>query len=97
MLHSCIISTYGDHSDQHQADHMDTFGGDFENLKQTFIDFRIICHFMVRRSCVDDPVIRELIPQVSRQVLLMVFLKMPTFVLRTIANKANKVKFTVVL
>lgn len=32
-----------------EADHMDTYQGDFENLKQTFINFCTICPFMAVR------------------------------------------------
>lgn len=34
-----------------EADHMDTYGGDFENLKQTFIDFLHNLPFMGKRFC----------------------------------------------
>ncbi|WP_391088228.1 UDP-N-acetylmuramate--L-alanine ligase [Vibrio sp. NH-UV-68] len=53
-----------------EADHMDTYGGDFETLKQTFIDFLHNLPFYGQAIvCVDDPVIRELIPKISRQVI----------------------------
>lgn len=42
--------------------------GDFENLKQTFINFLHNLPFYGRAvMCVDDPVIRELLPRVGRQ------------------------------
>ena len=51
-----------------EADHMDTYQGDFENLKQTFINFLHNLPFYGRAvMCVDDPVIRELLPRVGRQ------------------------------
>ncbi|BBU86701.1 hypothetical protein EIMP300_81010 [Escherichia coli] len=50
-----------------EADHMDTYQGDFENLKQTFINFLHNLPFYGRAvMCVDDPVIRELLPRVGR-------------------------------
>ncbi|GKX62986.1 UDP-N-acetylmuramate--L-alanine ligase [Pragia fontium] len=53
-----------------EADHMDTYQGDFENLKQTFINFLHNLPFYGRAvMCIDDPVVRELIPQVGRQVI----------------------------
>ncbi|MGL6261603.1 UDP-N-acetylmuramate--L-alanine ligase [Vibrio sp. WXL103] len=53
-----------------EADHMDTYGGDFQTLKQTFIDFLHNLPFYGQAiMCVDDEVVRELIPQVSRQVI----------------------------
>ena len=53
-----------------EADHMETYGGDFEKLKQTFIDFLHNLPFYGQAvMCIDDPVVRELIPKVSRQVI----------------------------
>ncbi len=53
-----------------EADHMDTYGGDFDTLKQTFIDFLHNLPFYGQAIlCIDDPVVRELIPKVSRQVI----------------------------
>ncbi|PIJ49867.1 UDP-N-acetylmuramate--L-alanine ligase [Erwinia sp. OLTSP20] len=52
-----------------EADHMDTYQGDFENLKQTFINFLHNLPFYGRAvMCVDDAVIRDLIPRVGRKV-----------------------------
>ena len=53
-----------------EADHMDTYGGNFETLKQTFIDFLHNLPFYGQAvMCVDDPVVREIIPRISRQVV----------------------------
>jgi len=52
-----------------EADHMDTYHGDFENLKQTFINFLHNLPFYGRAVlCIDDTVIRDLIPRVGRQI-----------------------------
>nr|WP_275051429.1 UDP-N-acetylmuramate--L-alanine ligase [Brenneria goodwinii] len=52
-----------------EADHMDTYQGDFENLKQTFINFLHNLPFYGRAvMCVDDDVIRELLPRVGRHI-----------------------------
>ena len=52
-----------------EADHMDTYQGDFEILKTTFINFLHNLPFYGRAVlCVDDEVIRELIPRVGRQI-----------------------------
>ncbi|EXU75832.1 UDP-N-acetylmuramate--L-alanine ligase [Erwinia mallotivora] len=52
-----------------EADHMDTYQGDFENLKQTFINFLHNLPFYGRAVlCVDDAVIRDLIPRIGRQI-----------------------------
>lgn len=53
-----------------EADHMETYGGDFEVLKQTFIDFlHNLPFYGLAVMCVDDPVVRELLPRVGRQVI----------------------------
>ncbi|MFV9669152.1 UDP-N-acetylmuramate--L-alanine ligase [Pantoea sp. ARC607] len=52
-----------------EADHMDTYQGDFGNLKQTFINFLHNLPFYGRAvMCVDDAVIRDLIPRVGRHI-----------------------------
>lgn len=52
-----------------EADHMDTYQGDFENLKQTFINFLHNLPFYGRAVlCIDDEVIRALLPRVGRQI-----------------------------
>ncbi|MCR3755485.1 MAG: UDP-N-acetylmuramate--L-alanine ligase [Sodalis sp. Psp] len=52
-----------------EADHMGTYQGDFENLKQAFINFLHNLPFYGRAvMCIDDPVVRELQSRVSRQI-----------------------------
>ena len=52
------------------ADHMSTYGGDFNQLKKTFIDFwHNLPFYGVAIVCIDCPVIRELLPQIKRQVI----------------------------
>lgn len=52
------------------ADHMSTYGGDFEKLKQTFIDFlHNLPFYGLAVVCIDDPIVRELIPRIGRPVL----------------------------
>jgi UDP-N-acetylmuramate--alanine ligase len=53
-----------------EADHMETYGGDFAALRRTFLEFlHNLPFYGVAVLCIDDPVLRELLPQVSRQVL----------------------------
>jgi UDP-N-acetylmuramate--alanine ligase len=48
------------------ADHMETYGHDFNRLKGAFVDFLHRMPFYgVAVLCVDDPAIREIIPQVN--------------------------------
>jgi UDP-N-acetylmuramate--alanine ligase len=53
-----------------EADHMDTYGGDFANLKKTFVEFlHNLPFYGVSVLCADDPVIREIIPGLGRTVI----------------------------
>lgn len=53
-----------------EADHMDTYGGDFNRLLDTYIDFlHNLPFYGLAVMCIDDPVIRELLPRVGRQLL----------------------------
>lgn len=53
-----------------EADHMATYGGDFNKLKDTFIQFlHNLPFYGLAVMCVDDPVIVSLLPQVSRPVV----------------------------
>lgn len=52
------------------ADHMSTYGGDFETLKNTFIDFlHNLPFYGLAVVCIDDEVVRELLPRISRQTI----------------------------
>jgi len=51
------------------ADHMDTYGGDFNRLKQAFVDFlHNLPFYGLAVLCHDDPVVREIIPYVHKPV-----------------------------
>ncbi|MGB0892902.1 MAG: UDP-N-acetylmuramate--L-alanine ligase [Parashewanella sp.] len=53
-----------------EADHMDTYGGDFERLKNAFIEFiHNLPFYGVAVMCIDDEVVRELLPRISRKVV----------------------------
>ena len=51
-------------------DHMVTYSGDFEKLKHTFIEFlHNLPFYGLAVVCIDDPVIQELLPKISRPVI----------------------------
>ena len=51
------------------ADHMETYGHDFNRLKQAFVDFLQRLPFYGRAIlCIDDPHVREILPQISKPV-----------------------------
>jgi len=52
------------------ADHMQTYGGDFARLKQAFLEFlHHVPFYGLVVACVDDPVVRELLPEISKPVV----------------------------
>ncbi len=51
------------------ADHMDTYERDFGVLKQTFVDFlKNLPFYGLAVLCADDPVVREISPQVRKPI-----------------------------
>jgi UDP-N-acetylmuramate--alanine ligase len=53
-----------------EADHMDTYGGDFTLLRRTYLEFlHNLPFYGIAVLCVDDPVIRDLLGEVTRQIL----------------------------
>lgn len=49
---------------------MATYEGDFSKLKRTFVEFlHNLPFYGLAVLCVDDPVVREILPQVNRQVI----------------------------
>ncbi len=52
------------------ADHMETYGQDFGRLKQAFVDFvQRLPFYGVAVLCTDDASVREIVPQISKQVV----------------------------
>ncbi len=52
------------------ADHMATYEGDFNRLKRTFVEFlHNLPFYGLAVLCIDDPVVREILPQINRQVI----------------------------
>ncbi len=52
------------------ADHMDSYGGDFGRLRQAFIEFiHHLPFYGLAVVCIDDPVVRDILPELGRPVL----------------------------
>jgi len=52
------------------ADHMDTYGGDFNVLKRTFVEFlHNLPFYGLAVLCTDDPVVCDILPDISRPIL----------------------------
>jgi len=78
------------------ADHMSTYGGDFERVKHTFVEFlHNLPFYGVAVMCLDDPATASIIPQVSRQVLTYGCSEDADYVLRDYRQDRGCGEFTV--
>ena len=51
------------------ADHLSTYEGDFRRLRQTFVEFlHHLPFYGLAVMCVDDPNVRDVLPEITRQV-----------------------------
>lgn len=77
-------------------DHMVTYNGDFEKLKQTFVDFlHNLPFYGLAVLCIDDPVIQELLPKISRPVLTYGQSHFADFCIKDIDQKGMVTRFKV--
>jgi len=52
------------------ADHLSTYGGDFDRLRETFVEFlHHLPFYGLAVLCADDPQVREILPRLSRPLL----------------------------
>lgn len=79
-----------------EADHMDTYGGDFEKLKDTFVEFwHNLPFYGVAVVCIDDEVVRELLPRVGRQLVTYGFSDDADVQALNFEQQGHQSKFTV--
>lgn len=79
-----------------EADHMSTYGGDFDRLKQTFINFlHNLPFYGLAVLCIDDPAVREIMPQVSRPKLTYGFAEDADFRIQNLKQGGGKTHFDV--
>lgn len=77
-------------------DHMVTYDNDFEKLKKTFIKFlHHLPFYGLAVLCVDDPVVREVMPQISRPVLTYGFSEDADFHVKAYTQNGVQTKFVV--
>ena len=77
-------------------DHMQTYDSDFEKLKQTFLDFlHNLPFYGLAVLCVDDPVIQEILPRISRPVLTYGLSPQADFRVQEVSHQNQKSSFTV--
>lgn len=78
------------------ADHMETYHNNFEELRHVFIDFlHRLPFYGLAVLCIDDPVVRDLLPQVSRPMVTYGFTSDANFKAVNIKQTGTKTFFTV--
>lgn len=78
------------------ADHMETYGGDFENLRQTFIEFlHHLPFYGLAILCIDDDEVRNVIPQINRPMITYGFSEDADIRARNLKQEGNKTFFSV--
>ncbi len=61
-------------------DHMTTYGGDFQRLRGTFVEFlHHLPFYGLAVLCIDDSEVRSLLPEISRPMITYASPRMPTF------------------
>jgi UDP-N-acetylmuramate--alanine ligase len=77
------------------ADHMETYGHDFNKLKQAFVDFLERLPFYGRAMlCVDDPNVRELLGRLSKPVTTYGFSEDAQIRAVNVRHEGGKMRFT---
>lgn len=78
------------------ADHMETYENDFSRLKRTFIEFlHNLPFYGLAVMCIDDPVVEEILPEVSRPVLTYGISEDADFKAENIRQEGMCTRFTV--
>jgi len=77
-------------------DHMSTYGGDFERLKQTFVAFlQNLPFYGLAVMCIDDESVREIIQQVHKPLLTYGFSDDADVQAKDVRQKAGRMFFKV--
>lgn len=78
-----------------EEDHMDTYQGNVDNLKQTFLTFmQNLPFYGLGIMCFDDEITRELITKVGRKIISYGFNEQADVVITNYQQKLNKSYFT---
>ncbi|MGI9294344.1 MAG: UDP-N-acetylmuramate--L-alanine ligase [Pseudomonadales bacterium] len=79
-----------------EADHMDTYGGDFNRLRQTFLNFlHNLPFYGLAVLCIDDAEVRALLPDIKRPVLTYGFSDDADFVVSQVQQTQARTRFRV--
>lgn len=80
------------------ADHMSTYGHDFNRLRQVFIDFlHRLPFYGLAVLCIDDPVIAAILPKVSRPMITYGFSEAAAIQIRDYQQHGLQSRFTIYL
>lgn len=78
------------------SDHLETYGGDFEKLKSTFVEFlHNLPFYGLAVVCGDDPVVQEIMPQVSRSMITYGFGEKNDYVAHDVNQTGSELTFKV--
>ncbi|MGQ4880312.1 UDP-N-acetylmuramate--L-alanine ligase [Billgrantia sp. LNSP4103-1] len=77
------------------ADHMSTYGGDFERLKGTFIEFlHNLPFYGLAILCIDDEHVRGLLDRIHRQFVTYGFSEDADYRIADFTQQAGEIRFT---
>ncbi|PPI88651.1 UDP-N-acetylmuramate--L-alanine ligase [Candidatus Pantoea edessiphila] len=77
-----------------ECDHMDTYKGKLENLKKTFINFlHNLPFYGYTVICIDDMVIRNLIPYINRKIITYGFSEDADLIIKNYVQHGHKSYF----
>ena len=77
-----------------EADHMATYGGDFENLKQYFVNFlHNLPFYGLAVLCLDDPSVREILPRIARPTITYGFDEQADYRIAAMKQDRHRIEF----
>lgn len=78
------------------ADHMETYEGDFEKLRQTFIEFlHHLPFYGLAVLCIDDPEVARLLDKITRPIVTYGFSKEADYRAYEVKQSTNRTSFKV--
>ena len=78
------------------ADHMETYDGDFRKLQQTYVQFlHNLPFYGVAIVCIDDKPVRDILPDIGRPILTYGFSEEADFCITNVVQEKMKSTFTV--
>ena len=76
------------------TDHMETYGHDFERLKRAFVDFaQRLPFYGVAVLCIDDPIVREIMPAITKPIVTYGLTPDARIYADRIANVGGRMRF----